>query len=337
MFYFDNLIGDLIGSLLRYLFGNYIDIDFTLWVSWFLAPLFITIFLPFVIFIMVYSSALVLGIYKFGHGSKLKELLNEEFTKWHKARTVVAILWDTLGWVWYGFEIVNMERIPESSSALLIYYHGAVPIDIYYVLAKVFLLKNRMMHTVADNFMFKIPGLSILREGLCVTSGSVQQCSEILRSNNLMAIAPGGLYEAQLGDEFYKIMWRKRVGFAKCAIEAKVPIIPIFTRNIRESFRTVSFLKSFWRKLYLYFRLPLTPIFGGFPVKLVTFVGEPIPYNPDQTPEELARKVELALEDMIRTHQQIPGSIFRALLERLPSQRHRLFRRLSDQQLPLRE
>jgi hypothetical protein len=33
------------------------------------------------------------------------------------------------------------------------------------------------------------------------------------------------------------------------------------------------------------------PIYGGFPVKLVTYVGEPIPYDPNLTPEELAKKV----------------------------------------------
>ena len=34
-----------------------------------------------------------------------------------------------------------------------------------------------------------------------------------------------------------------RVGFAKIAIEAKVPIIPVFTKNVREAFRTVSLFR----------------------------------------------------------------------------------------------
>jgi hypothetical protein len=51
-----------------------------------------------------------------------------------------------------------MDRIPDNSSALIIYYHGALPVDLYYFLSKVFLVKNRLMHTVADNFLFRIPG-----------------------------------------------------------------------------------------------------------------------------------------------------------------------------------
>lgn len=57
-----------------------------------------------------------------------------------------------------GYEIQGLENIPEKEPVLFIYYHGAIPIDIYYFIAKVFMLKNRLVHTVADNFLFKIPG-----------------------------------------------------------------------------------------------------------------------------------------------------------------------------------
>ena len=56
-----------------------------------------------------------------------------------------------------GYEVVGMENIPETG-ALIVYYHGAIPIDVYYFISKVLLLKNRVVHTVADHFLFKIPG-----------------------------------------------------------------------------------------------------------------------------------------------------------------------------------
>lgn len=52
--------------------------------------------------------------------------------------------------------------------------------------------------------------------------GTVQTCSDILKENNLLAISPGGVYEAQFGDRYYRLMWKKRFGFAKVAIDAKV-------------------------------------------------------------------------------------------------------------------
>lgn len=58
-----------------------------------------------------------------------------------------------------GYEVCGLENIPNDTPALIIYYHGAVPVDVYYFLSKVMLFKNRMVHTVADRFLFKIPGL----------------------------------------------------------------------------------------------------------------------------------------------------------------------------------
>jgi hypothetical protein len=55
-----------------------------------------------------------------------------------------------------------------------------------------------------------------------VIPGTVQICSNILKENNLLAISPGGVYEAQFGNSYYKLMWKKRLGFAKVALDAKV-------------------------------------------------------------------------------------------------------------------
>lgn len=59
-------------------------------------------------------------------------------------------------------------------------------------------------------------------EAFGVIPGTVQSCSALLRKGNLLAIAPGGVYEAQLGDNDYQLLWKERLGYAKVAIEAKV-------------------------------------------------------------------------------------------------------------------
>lgn len=64
------------------------------------------------------------------------------------------------GWckiIFLGYEIRGFENIPDGPF-LLIYYHGALPIDMYYFIARMLLFKRRHIHTVADRFMFKIPG-----------------------------------------------------------------------------------------------------------------------------------------------------------------------------------
>lgn len=294
---------------------DYIDVHFTLWLTWLLAPLLLAFLLPMVIFFMFYMNAVILYIYKL-HRERLRHAYETDF--WDGARKTIAALWDAHGWIWHGYEVCGIENIPVDSSALIVYYHGAIPIDVYYLISKVYLLKNRLIHTVADRFLFRIPGWSIVAEVLKVIPGTVQICSNILKENdNLLAISPGGVYEAQFGDSYYRLMWKKRLGFAKVALEAKVPIIPMFTQNLREAFRSVGIFGRLWSKLYNITRFPIVPIYGGFPVKLKTHIGKPIPYSDNLTPEQLQLKILHALEELIQEHQRIPGSIMRALLERV--------------------
>ena len=51
----------------------------------------------------------------------------------------------------------------------------------------------------------------------------------------MLGIAPGGAYESLFGDYNYPVLWQARLGFAKVALKANKPIIPVFTENIRES------------------------------------------------------------------------------------------------------
>jgi hypothetical protein len=65
----------------------------------------------------------------------------------------------------------------------------------------------------------------------------------------------------------------------------------VFTVNLREAFRSLGVGQSLFRTIYDKTRLPLVPIYGGFPVKLKTIVGKPIPYDPTLSPQQLADKV----------------------------------------------
>lgn len=65
----------------------------------------------------------------------------------------------------------------------------------------------------------------------------------------------------------------------------------MFTQNIREAFRTVSFGRRLFLKLYTWVKFPFAPIYGGFPVKMISHVGKPIPYDSSLTPEQLQAKV----------------------------------------------
>ena len=55
-------------------------------------------------------------------------------------------------------EIIGFEKIPDDGAAIIVYYHGAVPIDLYYMVSKCILHKNRHPRVIGDRFLFMIPG-----------------------------------------------------------------------------------------------------------------------------------------------------------------------------------
>jgi hypothetical protein len=52
-----------------------------------------------------------------------------------------------------------MEKIPDEGAAIIVYYHGVIPIDLYYTISKALLVKGRHIHAIGDKFLFKIPGV----------------------------------------------------------------------------------------------------------------------------------------------------------------------------------
>ncbi|XP_054840514.1 transmembrane protein 68-like isoform X2 [Eublepharis macularius] len=216
------------------------------------------------------------------------------------------------------YEIHGTENLPQGPG-LIVYYHGAIPIDYSFFIANQLVLLGRRCYSVVDHFLYMAPGLKMLLSIMNLIRGSKEECLKILKNGNLLGISPGGVREALFSDKSYKLLWGNRTGFAQLAIDAKVAIIPMFTENIRDGYRTFG---DIWplRWLYERTRLPLVPIYGFFPVKFRTYIGEPIPYDPNVTSEELAKKTKIAIEALIRRHQKSPGNLLRAILDRFDMQ-----------------
>ncbi|XP_053874603.1 transmembrane protein 68-like isoform X2 [Malaclemys terrapin pileata] len=238
----------------------------------------IIFFAPFLIFISGSCFInLLLHIYKKKNG------LDEDFSNksWDNGRFMVASILNMCGKLGNGYELHGIEKIPEGPG-LIVYYHGAIPLDYCFFISNLYIQTGRLCYSAVDRFFAKLPG---------------------------------GSREAFFSDENYNLLWGNRKGFAQVAIDAKVPIIPLFTQNIREGYRTFGKI-GFFRWFYERSRVLLIPGYGGFPVKLRTYVGDPIPYDPNITATELVEKTKIAIETLRDRHQKLPGSILRALLER---------------------
>lgn len=60
-----------------------------------------------------------------------------------------------------GYEIHGTENIPQGPG-LIVYYHGAIPIDYSFFLANRILLHGQRCYSVVDHFLFMAPGEILL-------------------------------------------------------------------------------------------------------------------------------------------------------------------------------
>ena len=59
--------------------------------------------------------------------------------------------------------MIGLENVPNRGPALLCVYHGTLPLDIYYLLAKLQLNKKRRLKIIVDHFLFKLPGMFLIK------------------------------------------------------------------------------------------------------------------------------------------------------------------------------
>jgi len=236
-------------------------------------------------------------------------------------RNICAKIWRVYSRVFHAQEWEGLDNIPKKGGALIIYYHGVVPVDYCATIGEVWLEKGRCISSVVDRSLMEIPGLDPVREHFNLFPGTRESCIELLKDGSLLGIAPGGAREAYFGDSSYPILWGSRQGFATVAIAAGVPIIPVFTENIREATLCMSGRmkvgRGLWEYIYETTKMPLVPMYGLFPVKLRTHLGKPIYPTPGMKPEEMVNLTSNAVQEMIDQHQQLPGSVKRAVFDRV--------------------
>uniref|UniRef100_A0A8W7PLY3 Phospholipid/glycerol acyltransferase domain-containing protein n=1 Tax=Anopheles coluzzii TaxID=1518534 RepID=A0A8W7PLY3_ANOCL len=283
-------------------------------------PLLVVFLLPWMYVLLILSSIPYLHLCNFLRLRFWKQSNEDEF--WKAARWLMAYVWNLHSKLFHGYEVTGLEHLPETGGgALLIYYHGALPIDMYYLTAETMLKCNRLIHTVGDRFLDRIPGWRLVSRVMNVTSGSVQSCVATLRAGELLSIVEESnrIRPSGAGSQSGKLSKRRRRGWEWKQMKHSFftqPIIPMFTVNIRECFRTVSFAKWLFVRLYSVLKVPVLPIYGGFPVKLRTVLGKPIPYDESLSPVALQERVAAAIAELVREHQRVPGDILQAIGDR---------------------
>ena len=203
----------------------------------------------------------------------------------------------------FGYRVVGGENIPRSGPAIVTAYHGFVPVDMYFLHEWIQRTTGRLPTTLCADFVFQIPVFGYLCRMCGAVPASRENAMAALRAGAIVVVAPGGVREAMATSaEDYLLRWYGKTGFAEIAHEAKVAIVPMFTRNVREVFLVLGGSLPLVQKLYRLTRLPFTPFIGPLPVPLTSVLGEPLPHVDGMTAADIAKRVREALQALISRH-----------------------------------
>lgn len=223
--------------------------------------------------------------------------------------------------LWNGYEVRGAENIPAMGPALFVLYHGFMPIDAWYLGAHLYHTRGKLLRGLGDRWLFATPGLSRFVREVGAIPGTRAEAVAMLQAGEWVLVSPGGTREALTGRaRQYRLWWGDRVGFAEVALAANTPLIPVFTENIEEAYRSPGVEARPIQALYEATRWPIVPLVGmglaPIPVKLVTWLGAPVYPRQGESAEQLKARIHSALQALMEAHVHPRPRILRALAAR---------------------
>ncbi|MGV9677468.1 lysophospholipid acyltransferase family protein [Nocardia sp. NPDC003482] len=130
---------------------------------------------------------------------------------------------------WNSPRFHGLDNIPETGPVLLVGNHTLLGgIDAPLLVHEIWLRRGRLVRGLAENVLMRLGPVRAFVHRLGSVRGTRENCRTLLANGEAVIVFPGGGREAMgRKDEKYALRWEGRTGFARMAIEAGVPILPV--------------------------------------------------------------------------------------------------------------
>lgn len=197
----------------------------------------------------------------------------------------------------HRYRVEGLDNIPKKGRTLIVVNHSLATYDAGLLFVAILEKLNRMPRSLGDRLIFKMPKFSEFMRGLGVVEGSHSNAQDLLNNEELVFVAPGGMQEAlRPSSERYQLLWHRRKGFAKLAIDAQTPVILAMCPRADDIYDVKD--SKITKTIYEEFRVPLPLAKGwGFswfpkPIQLTHYLSKPIkPPKKIADPEAAARSL----------------------------------------------
>ena len=120
-----------------------------------------------------------------------KKLDKPEEPSVRRALAIISKIWINITRYYHDHEIKGLEKIPSQSSAVLVWYHGVVPIDYLALVSQLYLRDGRMVHSVVDRFLPSVPGWELLEKDLKLTAAGKGESKERNEEVEIFSLCEG--------------------------------------------------------------------------------------------------------------------------------------------------
>jgi 1-acyl-sn-glycerol-3-phosphate acyltransferase len=145
----------------------------------------------------------------------------------------------------------DADRVPRRGPALIVGNHSYLGIDSIALAALLITRTGRMPRFLAERNLWKIPGAAGVLDAVGAIPGAPDDAVRLLSEGELVTVYPGGIDDSfKLSSEAYQLHWKHRSGFAKVALRAGAPIVPVAATGIDEVFE-VPRRETFFGRFFL--------------------------------------------------------------------------------------
>ena len=155
-------------------------------------------------------------------------------------------------------------HIPTTGAALLVGNHTTFGVDSFALAALIQRDVGRRVRFLAERHLFRLRWMAAVLEAVGAVPGEPDLALELLRAGELVCVYPGGIDGSWklTATERHRLQWGKRAGFARVAMRAQVPIVPIAGIGIDDAYDVLAREPWIGRRLFGHARYDLPLVRG---------------------------------------------------------------------------
>lgn len=206
--------------------------------------------------------------------------------------------------MYHRHHVAGLHHIPPRGRMVLVVHHTFATYDSFLLGLSLAEFTGRIPRGLSDDLLFRVPFLRTFGRDVGLVPASPGAAQRLLEQEQMVAVAPGGMWEALRGrHERYQTRWERRRGFIRLALRMGAPLVLVACRTGDDLYTVYD--NPITRAVYRRWHLPL-PLVRGLgptllprPIQLTHHLAAPI-VPPRHEPAREAEQIE-ALFDQCKT------------------------------------